>query len=143
MKLFCRLVSFCLILFFYHASFAQDMTISGELTDLDGNIIGETTPFLSDVVVTVFNDEQNGSPLYTETFLVADNQGISVRKGIFTLSLGQGTTSDNLAAVVATDEDLWIEIAVDGDILSRAPITGFPYVIPASAALHATNESDL
>ena len=143
MKLFCRLVSFCLILFLYHASFAQDLTISGELTDVDGNIVGETTPFVTDVVVTVYNQEQNESPLYTETFLIADDQSVTVHKGIFTLTLGQGTTSDDLAAVVATDEDLWIGITVDGDVLSRAPMTGFPYVIPDHAGLHAENAGDL
>jgi len=111
------------------------MTIGGELTDLDGTQIGEETPFLTDVVVTLYDTAQDGSSLYTETFLVENDQGVSVTKGIFTLNLGQGTTSDNLAQILESSDDLWIEISVDGDVLSRAPFTGSPYVIRDPAIL--------
>ena len=135
MKPFLRVFSFCLVLLFSHQSFSQGMTIGGELTDLDGTQIGEETPFLTDVVVTLYDTAQDGSSLYTETFLVENDQGVSVTKGIFTLNLGQGTTSDNLAQILESSDDLWIEISVDGDVLSRAPFTGSPYVIRDPAIL--------
>ncbi len=141
MHSFFRLVALLLILLSYQRSGAQGLMVSGELTDPDGNLIGLQEPFLTDASVCLYDTAQSGTPLYTETFKIADDQGITVRNGVFSLTLGLGTTSDDLATVLKAKNSVWIEITIDGDKLSRAPVTGSPYDIsgPVQLQAHITN----
>ncbi len=137
MKSFVRSLVFLLIPVCFYPAYSKGLLVSGELTDSDGNLIGAQTPYLANVVVNLYDTAQGGVVRYTETFFISNNQGISVKGGVFTVSLGEGTTSDNLASVVVNSKSLWIEIIIDGDVLSRAPVTASPYVILAPDQLHA------
>ena len=141
MKRFFRSFVFLLFLFCFHHAHSQGLLVSGELTDPDGNLIGASAPFQTDVEVKLFETAQGGTPVYTETFFVSNNQEISVKNGNFSITLGAGTTNDNLNSVLASSDNLWIEVTIDGDVLSRAPVTASPYVIlsPNQLQAHVNN----
>lgn len=111
------------------------LTINGELTDIEGNLIGAEEPESFNVVVRVFGQETGGVALYTETFSSTNSQEIRVNKGHFSVVLGSGTTTDQLQTVLQSSTNLWVELSVDNDILSRAPITASPYVLLNSTTI--------
>ncbi|MFP4418114.1 MAG: hypothetical protein ACOC4C_04665 [Fibrobacterota bacterium] len=106
---------------------SQTIELTGKLVDADGNAVGDEAPALLDVSVSLFDAPSDGTACYNETFLIAQSQGIRVTDGRMTVQLGSGTSQDNLAEVIDTHENLWVEMTVDGDVLSRAPLTASPY----------------
>lgn len=106
---------------------SQTIELTGKLVDADGNAVGDEAPALLDVSVSLFDAPSDGTACYNETFLIAQSQGIRVTDGRMTVQLGSGTSQDNLAEVIDTHENLWVEMMVDGDVLSRAPLTASPY----------------
>ena len=115
--------------------------MTGELVDDDGNPIGYPDPVDVDVTVKLYNDESDGVLLYTETFLAADGQAITVEDGLFVARLGEGTTSDNLRNVITQNSGLWVEITIDDgtpEVLQpRVPLTASAYAIGGQPLLGA------
>jgi hypothetical protein len=106
---------------------SQKMSISGELRDANGNPVGNTTPVNVEMTLRVMNSDVGGAALVVETFRNSTNQGVSVDKGLFTVRLGEGTTEDNLQAVMAENPNLWVEIILEGTtpdtLRPRTPLT--------------------
>jgi hypothetical protein len=67
--------------------------------------------------------------VYKEDFLTANGQGVTISNGGFRIILGKGQTTDNLQSVLASHNNLWVEIVVDNDVLSRIPLTASPFVL--------------
>jgi hypothetical protein len=123
------------------ASTRDWMTITGELFDFSGNPVGPApgAPASTDMEVRLFSGSTGGTSLYSETFFAADNKSIPVSDGYFALRLGQGTTTSNLASVIAGNASLYAEILVgpagSQDALSpRTPLTAAPYSISSASA---------
>lgn len=114
------------------AQSSQTITLTGKLVDSDGSAVGGETPALIDVSVSLYDSQREGTLCYSETFLVAQSQGIMVTDGRMTVQLGNGTSQYDLAEVIDTYDDLWVEMTVDGDVLSRTPLTASPYTIPTT-----------
>jgi hypothetical protein len=117
------------------------MTITGELFDFSGNPVGPApgAPAPTDMEVRLFSASTGGTSLYSETFFAANSKSIPVSDGYFALRLGQGTTTGNLASVIAGNPSLYAEILVGSagsqDALApRTPLTAAPYALSSAAA---------
>lgn len=111
------------------------LTISGQLTDLDNNPVGISSPDSVNVSVSIFNQSTGGSSLYAETFSRANTHPVIVDNGHFNVVLGTVQPATLLQSVLRSSNNLWVEVVIDNDTLSRAPVTGAPYVIVPSAPL--------
>lgn len=105
------------------------LTISGELTDSSGVLIGDTQTVTTDVVVNIYNGKTGSDPVYTESFLNQDSEGIPVFRGNISITIGRKDTLQSLKTVLESSDDLWLEVIVNEDVLSRTPITASPYTI--------------
>lgn len=116
----------------------RQISITGSLYDVNGNPIGSPEPVNVEMRVSLFAQATEGNPLYTESFLIQNNQSIQVNNGTFVVRLGTGMTSDMLVTVITTNNNLWAEITVlDGepDVLQpRTPLTAAPYSISSVPA---------
>lgn len=123
------------------ASTKDWMTLTGELFDAAGNPVGPApgAPIATDFEVRLYAGLTGGAAAYSETFFAANGKAVPVADGYFAVRLGQGTTTDNLASVIANNPSLYAEILVgtvgSQDALSpRTPLTAAPYAIAPSAA---------
>lgn len=111
----------------------KQMCIRGMLYDTSGIPVGNSTTDTIETTVRLYNSLTGGTVQYTEFFRRADQHQITVKKGAFTINLGQGTTTDTLQSVLVRVPNLWIEITVDGsvpDVLTpRLPLTSSPHSI--------------
>jgi hypothetical protein len=127
------------------------VAISGTLADANGNPVGTPIAVTIAVQVNITPSAAGGAPLYTETFLPQDGNGITVENGRFVVTLGTGTASADLSTILAANNNCFAEITILGDtpdiLLPRTPITASPYALGVSAAaneLHGTgNPNDL
>ena len=123
------------------ASTKDWLTLTGELFDAAGNPVGPApgAPVATDFEVRLFSALTGGSAVFSETFFAANGKAVPVADGYFAVRLGQGTTTGNLATVIANNPSLYAEILVgtvgSQDALSpRTPLTAAPYAIAPSAA---------
>jgi hypothetical protein len=111
----------------------RQISITGALYDASGNPVGSPQPVSLDMKVCLFSQATEGTPVYSENFLVQNNQSIQVINGNFVVRLGTGVTGDTLVNVITTNNNLWAEITVldgDPDVLQpRTPLTASPYSI--------------
>lgn len=105
------------------------IVLNGTLLSNDGTPVGATAPETYDISVRLHGHQTAADIHYSETFLVADTQGVTIDKGHFRLILGSGTSSDDLKSVIQNNNNLWVELLVDGDVLSRIPLTAAPFVL--------------
>ncbi len=105
---------------------SQKILISGELSPIGTAALSQSA--LYDVTVTMYDSEVSGTVLYKEEFLKTNSQGVEVVNKHLNFYLGNGTTAHELQSVVSGNNNIWVEIAVDGDVLSRLPLTSSPYV---------------
>jgi hypothetical protein len=117
----------------------RKLAVSGELVDASGNPLGYPTPVTVDAIINLFNDSTAGTSLYTETFRANVSKGVLVSNGLFVARLGEGTTTQNLQQILATNANLWVEVTIDDgtpDILRpRTPLTAAPYSLGGTSAL--------
>ncbi len=111
----------------------KKLTMSGMLYDELGDPIGYPEPETIEATVRLMNHSESGAVMYTENFLIENNQGVVVDNGFFALRLGEGTSDDNLQQIIAANPHLWVEITVEDDppdvLLPRTPLTASPYSI--------------
>ncbi len=122
------LMAFSLMLILIGIPSAQNsssITLTGKLLD-QGNPVGVDRPVTIDVLVGLYDQETGGVPHYTESFLIANSQGITVDDGEIMVHLGKGTSNDTLTQVVRQYDNLWVEMTVNGDTLSRTPLSASP-----------------
>lgn len=104
------------------------IAISGELFDGEGNKPGkDSIAEFYDFRVQLYALNRGGTALYTEMF-----KGISVRDGVFTVTLGKGKADNDLQEVVSSHKDLYAEIyaGYGGGMELLAPrlqLTAVPY----------------
>ncbi|MDB5050558.1 MAG: hypothetical protein JWO30_3629 [Fibrobacteres bacterium] len=111
----------------------KKLAISGELSDASGNRIGFPNPEIVDVSIRLWTALTGGTAAYSESFLAANSQGVTVDDGFFVARLGEGTTTGNLQQAISGNPQLWVEITVEGaapDVLSpRTPLTASAYAL--------------
>ncbi|MDB5106240.1 MAG: hypothetical protein JWP91_3929 [Fibrobacteres bacterium] len=128
---------------------SQTVNLSGELFDNANNPIGAGTAVNRDVTVNLYAAVTGGSALYTETFLAANGQAVSVQDGLFTVRLGMGAASQDLQSVVSANADLYADfligtpgaqeliqprLPVSAPLLSGIPRVLSGTVVPTAAA---------
>lgn len=104
---------------------SQPTTISyqGILTDEAGTLIAGTP----NIAFTLFDDATNGAQLWTET-----HDNVAVNNGLFHVELGSQTAF----GVLNFAQNMWLQITVDGNILSpRVKFNASGYAL-------ASDESD-
>lgn len=122
------------------------VSLTGELFDA-GNLspMGYDFPTVAEVIVRLFASAEGGTAVYTEEFLGAEGRSVSVDRGLFTVRLGQGKTSQVLSEVVARHGDLYAELTVQvaglmrETLQPRTPITspllsGTPRILTGTAS---------
>ena len=111
----------------------KKLAITGELADASGNKIGFPNPEIVDVSISLWTSLLGGTSVYSESFLAANGQGVSVEDGFFVARLGEGVTLANLQQVIAANPQLWVEITVESpnrDVLEpRTPLTASAYAL--------------
>lgn len=108
---------------------SNKITLSGTVLNSLGNPVGQTTPATYDVTVKLYNSTTEGELKYSEQFLAANSQGITVNKSNFNVLLGSGQSSNDLQSVLSQNHNLWVEITIAEDVLSRVPLTASPIVL--------------
>lgn len=108
---------------------SNKIVLSGTILTQQGTPVGSNAPVTYDVSVRLFDNRTGETPKYTEQFLIADTLGITINKGNIIIPLGNGLSNDNLQSVIQQNNNLWAEITVDGDLLSRVPLTATPFVL--------------
>ncbi|MBN1578831.1 MAG: hypothetical protein JW913_19885 [Chitinispirillaceae bacterium] len=118
------------------------LAITGTLSDAEGSPVGSPDPVTIAVEINITPTVDGGTPLYTETFLPQNGQGVVVDNGHFVVTLGTGFFSTDLAAVLAANENCFAEITILGEmpdvLLPRTPITAAAYALGVSAATGST-----
>lgn len=101
---------------------SEMMSFSARLFDLAGSpVTGAVT-----AEVTLYTSEVGGTCVYTELYEGATS--IVVTDGYFAAVLGKGITSENLKGVISTNDDLYVQISINGDAMQqRVPLTASPY----------------
>ncbi|MGL1900895.1 MAG: tandem-95 repeat protein [Fibrobacterales bacterium] len=111
----------------------KKIAINGTLFDDTGAPLGTGTPVVVDVIISLMDAKVGGTALYTESFLLANDEAITVENGYFTVRLGEGNTAEDLEQVVTGNNRLWVEMIVDDgtpDVLSpRSPLTASAYTL--------------
>ncbi len=122
----------------------RQIAITGELFDDNGDPVGTPTPDTIEMQVQLWNQATGGTSLYTESYLIANGQEITVVDGRFVVRLGSGATSGDLTGVLSANENLFAEITVLGVtpdvLLPRTPVTAAPYAhsVPAATVQNTT-----
>lgn len=125
-----------------YTPYNQMLSVSGTIMDDQGNPIGIPAPVNLDASIRLTNKLSGGDTVYTETFYSINNQAVVVDNGLFVARLGSGTSINDLQSVLASYENLFVEIAIEGDnpdvLLPRTPLTAGPYTLtsPATSALY-------
>jgi hypothetical protein len=105
------------------------ITLSGTLLNSSGVPIGTPSPVTYNVSVRLHTHSSTNAQVYKEDFLTTNGQGVTISNGVFRTILGKGQSTDNLQSVIASHNNLWVEIVVDNDVLSRIPLTASPFVL--------------
>jgi PKD repeat protein len=116
---------------------SQKMSISGELYDESGMPVGTPDPDTIDMVVRLAIDAEVGDTVYTETFLMVNDEGVEVYEGLFMVRLGDGTTGEDLVQTLGLYPSLFAEITVidesgEETLRPRTEITAAPYSLTNS-----------
>jgi hypothetical protein len=127
-----------LMLMLHYAVPAQNnryIHLQGTLLDTNDVTIGTVEPVTLDVHVSLFDQSAGGSACYTEDFLVSYGQGVTVNQGRFSVNLGSTRNDDQLFNAVRGHENLWVEFTVDGDVLTRTPLSSAPWALSETTDL--------
>ncbi|MGL1934532.1 MAG: tandem-95 repeat protein [Fibrobacterales bacterium] len=115
----------------------KKLAINGKLFGDDGMPLGSGDPVVVDIIVNLLDAEVGGTALYTESFLLANEEAITVDNGYFSVRLGEGNTTGDLEQIVTTNDRLWVEMIVDDgtpDVLSpRSPLTASAYSLGSNS----------
>lgn len=123
------LIGCLIILWTVNAQNNSQIILSGRLNDFNGVGVGMNRPDTLDVSVMLYDDSLAGSIRYTENFIKENNQAVVVNGGQMNIVLGTGASSENLRGVISENENLWVEIIIDGDTLSRSALLSSPYSV--------------
>lgn len=103
------------------AEVPQLINYQGKLTDPDGMAIDVPT----DITFRIYDDPGAGTLRWSESHVA-----VTVNHGLFDVVLGSTTPLD-----LPFDEQYWVELEVDGEVLSpRQPLTSAPYALRAAYA---------
>gem|GEM_PF-2559376 len=113
----------------------KTIVLQGDLRDTQGQAAGAGGTEFFDVVVRLYKDAKGGSPIYEERFLTSQGQGVAVREGHFSVSLGQTVSTGDLSQIVQDAATLYVSFALAKPGLSpetlepRTPFTSAPYAL--------------
>lgn len=116
---------------------SQTLLITGDLFTSGFSPVGNGNEVELDFVIKLYGAINSDSALYTESFLLANRQSVTVKDGKFALQLGSGTTDDDLIDVVRTNANLFVgfTISLPGGnpetLDRRVPLTASPYALSA------------
>jgi hypothetical protein len=106
---------------------SNKITLSGTMLTAAGAVVGSPTPVTYNATIKLYAHAIDNVLRYTENFLIQNAQGITIENGNFTIALGTGTTTDNLQNILLNNNNLWTEVTIDNDVLSRVPLTASPF----------------
>lgn len=114
------------------------VAVSGELFDGNKNKMAKDSVVVFNFRVRLFNRQYSGLPLYTEYF--SDKRAVIVRDGLFTVNLGRGDADHDLQKVVASNSNIYVEIAAghfsNYEVIGpRLPFTAAPYAFASGVPL--------
>ena len=107
-----------LSIFNCYAQIPQEVSYQGYITDSSGKGINGTVP----VQFSLYNVEEGGTPIWTES------QDITINNGIFTVRLGQENPLN-----IEFDQPIYlgIKLAPDNEMMPRRPLTSVPFALNA------------
>jgi len=117
------------------------VTVSGELSDRTGSLIGSNGVEDQNMVIEVFSQLEGGDTLYSEAFLGADGKAVQVGHGKFVVRLGTGRVlKGNLASLAREKQTLYLQFSLGQpdsreSLEPRLPITAMPYALTGDAAV--------
>jgi len=101
------------------ADVPETINYQGRLTNHLGVPISGTYP----MVFTIYDAESGGNVKWTES-----HTGVPINEGLFSVILGNGNPPKPILDTVFNERDRWLEIAVDGNVISpRTPFTSVAY----------------
>jgi len=96
------------------------------IRDSDGNIKANENLTIS---ISILQGAPDGSSVYTE-----DHNVTTTAQGVVHLMVGKGNTSDNMATIDWSASTYFLEISVDGTIMSTSQLLSVPYSLHARKA---------
>lgn len=125
------------------------VTVTGELSDRNGELLGNSYPVNQDFVVEVFGQKEGGDTLYSEAFLGDDGKAVEVSNGRFVLRLGAGRVlKGNLVSLAREKQTLYLQFGLGTpesreSLEPRLPITAMPYALSGDASVLKGNGSPI
>jgi hypothetical protein len=113
----------------------KTIVLQGDLQDIQGQSAGSGGAELFDVVVRLYKEPKGGTPIYEEGFLTSQGQGVVVRDGHFSVSLGQTVSTGDLSQIIQDASTLYVSFGIAKPGLSpetlepRTPFTSAPYAL--------------
>jgi len=138
------LMAICTLLSVWSLLVAQNssnITLRGQILDINGEIMGAESTEIVNVIVKLFDAENSGNVRYTESFSEENSQGIAVDFGRLEIQLGSGTSIDTLTNVLAVHKNLWVEMTVNGNILTRTPLCASPFVLTGNSQINTASKA--
>jgi len=127
-KRICGLVAIIMIQLIFASTVPKMLNYQAKLTDTDGVALEGNY----DITFRIYDVESGGTPLWAEAH--SGINSVPVVNGLFDVILGSITTLD-----IAFDDTYWIELEVEGEILSpREPLVSTPYAFRSIYANSAT-----
>ncbi len=131
MKFFNTILFLCLCTFLSAQSVPFNINYQAIARDIAGESLSNTDV---DVEINILKGAPTGTIVYTENHNIFTNQF-----GLYTLSIGEGSTSDNLAVIDWSEDQYYIEtiISIDGgdEMTSVAPLSSVPYAFLSQRAV--------
>ena len=112
------------------------ITLTGNLTRSTGEPAGDGVKELLDVSVELYELNQGGEPIYREDFLAENGDEIIVENGKFQVRLGEGISTNDLSALIASSSHLFVQFHVGSPeametLEPRIPFTAVPFALSA------------
>jgi hypothetical protein len=104
----------------------KTISYQGVLTDSNGVVLNGTY----DLTFNLYDAETGGNLVWEETY-----QAVEVNNGIFNVILGGKQMANNFAF----DREYWLGVTVNGEELSRIPLTTSPYSFGARGVYGGSN----
>ena len=117
------------------------VTVTGELSDRTGALIGSNGKEDQNMVIEVFSQLEGGDTLYSEAFLSTDGKAVQVGSGKFVVRLGTGRIlKGNLASLAREKQTLYLQFSLGQpdsreSLEPRLPITATPYALAGDASI--------
>lgn len=129
MKKFYFFIMLSILAINLYAQAPEGFKYQAVLRNTSGEIIATTD---AEVEIIILQGSENGTEVYAETHDITTNS-----YGLFTLNIGDGSTSDNLGDIDWANGPYFIEVNVDGSTMGTSQLLSVPYARYAEDAGNA------